>query len=481
MTLAGADLNVYIPHRIEEGYGLNVDAVNRLAGEGTDLLITVDCGIGGHEAVRQARAHGMDVIITDHHEPGKDFPSANAVVHPSKKQQSDRTNVAIEVNPCGATVAFKLAWALARELSGQQRVHDEFRQTLVELTALVAMATVADVVPLLGENRILTKFGLERIGETKLVGLEALLAASRLSARRVESYHVAFVLGPRLNAAGRMDHARKAFDLLTTTDHQLAQQLAGYLDKQNTARQKLEKAISREAVSLAESQGQLDQHHRVLVLAKEGWHAGVLGIVASRLVEQFRRPAVMIALDGLTGRGSARSVEDYDINQALGSCGRYLVGYGGHAMAAGLQIESNKVAPFANAIQEHAGKHLKESTPTPTLKIDAEIEPESVTSNFLWQLQRLRPFGHGNPRPIFATGKVELVGDPKIVGRTGQHLAFDVRWGKRIFRAIAFNQADACEMLLDGRRCRLAFDPVTDEYAGSGAIQLRVKSIRPVD
>lgn len=478
ITRAGGNIEVYIPHRLEEGYGVNIDAVNSLADRGFELLITVDCGIRDHEAVDQAMKRGMEVIVTDHHEPGPDFPRASAIVHPLRRSASGTG--CNSVNPCGAAVAFKLSWAVAKILSGSTRVRDELRDHLVELTALVALATIADVVPLLGENRILAKFGLEQLSRSKLVGLQALLRSARLVGSRVESYHVGFVLGPRLNAAGRMGHAREALELLTGADCRRADELADHLNHQNRRRRQLEETISREAAELAESQGQLADDIPILVLARKEWHVGIIGIVASKLVDRFNRPVVMIGLDGERGQGSARSVEGYDINQALDACRAYLLGYGGHAMAAGLQIESKKIAGFIQAMQQHAGKHFCGELHRPVLKIDAQIEPDMLTGDLLNQLHKLAPFGQGNPRPIFASGVTELIGEPKIVGSSGNHLSFSVRWGVRNFRAIAFNQADAHDRLRDARRNYLAFEPVVDEFSGPGVIQLRVKSIKPV-
>jgi len=477
---SGGNVGIYIPHRVEEGYGVRTDAINKLADEGTELLITVDCGIRDHEPISVANARGMEVIVTDHHEPDETLPEALAVLHPSRRPEQSEAGSPIGPNPCGATVAFKLAWAVAKELSGGVRVADQFREHLVELTALTALATIADVVPLLAENRILAKFGLEQLSRTKLVGLQALLSAVRLTGNRLASYHVGFVLAPRLNAAGRMGHAREAFELLTVSDRSRADELAQYLDRQNRRRQKLEDRITREAVALAESQDQLVEDVPILVLAKEDWHVGVIGIVASKLVERFNKPVVLIGLDGGRGQGSARSVVGYDINQALDACSEYLLGYGGHAMAGGLRIESGKIIPFMQTLHRHASEHLSDRSSGRVLNIDAEVGPDVLNGEFVHQLQKLAPFGQGNPRPILAGGPVELVGEPRTVGNAGKHLSFNVRWGGRVFRAIAFNQAQCCDALLDTRRCRLAFEPIIDDYLGPNVIQLRVKALEPV-
>lgn len=471
---AGGNVDVYVPHRIEEGYGLNNLAVKKLAGQGVKLLITVDCGIRDHEVVDYAGQQGMDIIITDHHEPDSTYPKAFSVIHPARLAEVGK---AVEYNPCGAAVAFKLAWAVARELSSGSKVDDRFRELLVDLTALVALATIADIVPMLGENRVLVKFGLDRLAHTKLIGLQALLRAANLHGSKIDSYHCGFVLGPRLNAAGRMGHADVALKLLMGTEPDKVDELANYLDKQNKARQKLEDRITQEALSLAECQGQLGGDVPILVLAREGWHAGVIGIVASKLVDRFNKPVVMIALDGERGQGSARSVPGYDINQGLSACSEYLIGYGGHAMAAGLRLRSGMIFSFMKALQEHASKILASKVYQPTLEIDLQLNPEDLDANFIWQIKRLGPFGHGNARPTFAGGPMELIGEPKTVGTGGRHLSFTVRWNGRVFRAIAFNQAEQMEKLLDSRRCILAFEPTLDEYLGPNVIQLRVKDI----
>jgi single-stranded-DNA-specific exonuclease len=475
VSKAGGIITNYVPHRIEEGYGLNVLAIKKLAQEGAKLLVTVDCGIRDHAALVAAREVGLPVIVTDHHEPDADLPDAFAVVHPSRGAEVGKP---VEVNPCGAAVAFKLAWAVAREISGGKRVDDGFRELLVELTALVALATIADIVPLLGENRTLAKFGLERLGTTKLPGLQALIKSAGIKGGKLDSYHVGFVLGPRLNAAGRMGHANEALELLIVSDPERAKTLADYLEKQNKARQKLEERITNEAVELAEYQHQSAEQVPILVLAKEGWHAGVIGIVASKLVDRFHKPVVMIALHPGKGQGSARSIEGYDINQGLTACSEYLIGYGGHAMAAGLRLEVGKIIPFMQALQEHAGRYLSKGAVVPPIQIDVMPRAEELDSNFIWQLKKLGPFGHCNPRPLFATGRAEVLGEPKIVGTGGKHLTFSVRWDGKIFRTIAYNQAEMRDLLMDYRQCQLAFEPILDEWAGSGLIQLRIKAIR---
>jgi single-stranded-DNA-specific exonuclease len=479
----GGKVSYYVPHRIEEGYGLNQKAIEKLSQNGTKLLITVDCGIRDHSAVAYAKSLGLSVIVTDHHEPEDHYPSdADAVLHPARCKEIGKE---LQVNPCGAAVAFKLAWAVAREYSGGKKTDDMFRNLLVDLTSLVALATIADIVPLIGENRTLVKFGLDRISKTKLTGLQALLKDAGLQGSKVDSYHCGFVLGPRLNAAGRMGHAHEALNLLITSDAKEADDLAKYLNKQNRARQKLEERITKEAIETADKQGQLDDQVPILVIAERGWHAGVIGIVASKLVDRFNKPVILIAMPdkgkNIRAQGSCRSIPGYDINQGLESCKDLLVGYGGHAMAAGLRIMEDNIFPFMKRIQQHASQYLKSDVELPDIAIDAEVSPEEIDGAFVHELHRLGPFGHGNPRPIFVTGQTELLGEPKIVGAGGKHLSFSVRWGEKVFRAIAYNQSESADFIRNHRTVHLAFEPVIDDYSGPGVVQLRVKAIRAAD
>lgn len=474
---AGGNVKVFLPHRLEDGYGLNKDAIENIAKDGTKLMVTVDCGIRGHEALACARENNLTVIVTDHHEPDDTPPDAYAVLHPDLTESEAEDDS--HSNLCGAAVAFKLAWAVAREISGGKKVDPEFRELLVEMTSFVALATIADVVPLTGENRIMVKFGLEQIARTRLTGLKALLNATKLGdSKKIDSYHIGFVLAPRLNAAGRMGHAKDAFDLLVADDMEEAEEIAKFLEKQNRARQKLEERITREAIDLAEYEGQTVDEIPILVLAKEDWHVGVIGIVASKLVDRLNKPAVMIAIHGEKGQGSARSVPGYDINQGLDACSDFLIGYGGHAMAAGLRIKSGKIMGFMEALQEHAAKFLATGSYQPVIQIDAIADPDELDANFIWQLRQLGPFGQGNRRPTLASDMLELDGTPRIIGSTGKHLSFNVRWGGKVFRTIAFNFAAAYEKLLDHRTCRLAFEPILDTYRGNNLIQLKIKDIK---
>ncbi len=468
LTLAGADVGYYIPHRLEEGYGLNSDALRQLAVEGADTVITVDCGVTAVEQARLARELGLTLIITDHHPPGAALPECDAVVHPRL------TGAYPNPELCGAGVAFKLAWALARVLCGSERVNSQYREFLVDATGLAALGTIADVVPLRGENRVLARFGLMGLAESKLAGLRALIAVSRLADQKISSEHVGFWLAPRLNAAGRMGHAQQAVEMLTHADETRAGEIAAFLEQQNRDRRTTERRIFEEACERITAQRLASDARRGIVLASENWHAGVIGIVASRIVERFGRPTVLIALDGDEGQGSGRSVEGFDLHRALTDCASMLVTCGGHEMAAGLRIARGRVEAFTEAFVGRANNLLTARDLVPALHLDAEVRLGELTEPLVSDLDRLRPFGRGNPKPKFASAWLDLDGEPRLVGSTGTHLAFTVREGQTRRRAIAFGQKEWLEPLLEHRRCRVAFEPTLNAFNGRTSVELRV-------
>ena len=329
LRMIGGDVEFYVPHRLEEGYGVNAEAVDKIVAGGAKLMVTVDCGITAAAEVARARQGGVDVIITDHHAPPETLPDATAVVHPALPG-SDYPNPGL----CGAGVALKLAWQIAREVTGADRVTDELREFLLDATCLAALGTIADVVPLREENRALAVFGLRGLPGSSHPGLGALLESANLVNEKLDAYHVGFRLAPRLNACGRMGHAQLAVELLTTAGPQEARRIAQYLQQQNSERQKTEREITAQAIEMVRAQGLDGPESRAIVLASEDWHGGVIGIVASRLVDRFHRPAILIAINGDgTGQGSGRSIAGFDMHKALHACGEHLMSYGGHAMA----------------------------------------------------------------------------------------------------------------------------------------------------
>jgi len=475
LTLAEANVDFYIPHRLEEGYGISAEAIDALADDGAKLVISVDCGITAMAPALRARQRGIELIITDHHEPQRDASGAveipeAMVVHPGLGDGAGYPNRDL----CGAGVALKLAWAVAQELSGSERVSPAFRAFLVEAMGLAALGTVADIVPLVGENRIIARYGLLGLPESKLHGIRALIGSAGLTGKALGGFDVGFKLGPRLNAIGRMGHARLAVEMLTRAGAEEAVRIASNLEQQNRARQALERRIAQEAREMVIAERQHEDHVRGIVLASEGWHAGVIGIVASRIVGEFHKPAVMIALENGTGQGSARSIRHFPLHAALAECGEHLLAYGGHAMAAGLKIAADKVDAFREAFWARAGQRLTAADLRPRLEIDDEVGLDALDEGLVKELARLEPCGAGNPAATFCSDWLEVVGDPRAVGASGAHLQVRLGDGRRQIKGIAFGQAKHAAALGTHRRCRVAFRPSINEWNGRRSVEMQV-------
>ena len=475
LRTAGADVSFYVPHRLEEGYGLNAEALRQLHSDGADTVISVDCGVTAVDEARIAREIGLTLIVTDHHTIGPELPEAAAVVHPHIGDGYANRDL------CGAGVAFKLAWAIAKQLCDADKVSQTYRDFLLDAMALVALGTIADVVPLVGENRILARFGLKSLPETHLVGLHALFETAKFGNNKIDSERVGFGLAPRLNAAGRMGHARLAVELLTRADEDRAREIAIYLEEQNRGRQTLERKIFKQAAEMIDAGNLASDAKRGIVLASENWHAGVIGIVASRIVDRYQRPTVMIALDNGEGQGSARSIKHFQLHNALNDCAAHLITFGGHAMAAGLRIASDNVPAFTDAFVERANQQLTGRDLQPSLRLDAEIDLNELTEPMVRDLDRLGPFGSGNPKPRFASAMLELDGEPRTVGKNGDHLQLSLSDGRTRRKAIAFRQKDMLQPLLDKRRCRVAFEPILNHFNGKTSVELQVVDINVPD
>lgn len=477
LRLAGAEPSFYVPHRLEEGYGINADAIRSLADDGAQLIVSVDCGVTAVEPARLARRRGVELIITDHHVPqangdgSPDLPDT-LIVHPALSSNGH----AAYPNPhlCGAGVAFKLAWAIAQRVSRSTRVRPEYRDFLVRALGLAALGTVADVVPLVGENRIIAHQGLLGLPHSDLPGIKALLEFSGVRGKPLAGYDVGFRLGPRLNAIGRMGHARLAVELLTRAGADEAARIASNLEQHNKARQALERRITTEARQMVAATGQDRDAVRGIVLASENWHAGVVGIVAGRIAEQFNKPSVIIALENGTGQGSARSVRHFPLNDVLARCGEHLLSYGGHAMAAGLRIKADRVDAFRDAFHERAGRMLTPRDLRARLAIDDVVSLGELSETLVGDLARLEPFGAGNAEPIFATDELTVVGEPRAVGAAGTHLQVTLSDGRRQCRGIAFGQAAVRPALADRRRCRAAFRPMVNEWNGRRSVEMQI-------
>lgn len=473
LKLAGANVDYYVPSRLDEGYGLNADALRRIRAAGADVVVTVDCGVTAVEEARLAHELGLELIVTDHHEPGESLPDA-LLVHPTACGRASP-------NPhlSGAGVALKVAWALSMELSRAARVAEQFRDYLCDATAFAALGLVADVVPLVGENRLIASYGLKQLCHSRNPGLHALIEVSGLTGKRqYDDYHVGFLLAPRLNAVGRMGHAREAVELFTHADPERARQIAQNLDWQNRRRQSVEREIFKQAEALVIERGYHRDGCRAIVLASAKWHVGVIGIVAARLVDRFHRPTILIALENGEGQGSGRSIRNFPLHEALAACRQHLLSFGGHAAAAGVRVKAGQVAAFTDAFQAEAARRLTQSDLTPKLRLDDQVSLQALLPDLITPLQKMGPFGSGNPRPMLATADVELAAPPRVVGN-GNHLQLAVRQaggdGRVIVRkAIAFNRGKSAGEFNDHRCFRLAFEPIASEWNGSRSIELKV-------
>jgi len=471
--LVGVQPQCYIPNRVEEGYGVHTEAIKAAAADGVGLIITADCGVSAADGVERARQLGMDVIVTDHHEPPRVVPRATAVVNPKLTGSLYPFR-----DLSGVGVAFKLAWALAQSFSPGKRVTPEFREFLLEAMALVAVGTVADVVPLLGENRVFAVYGLEALRRCKKPGLSALVAQAGLRDKSIRPRDVAFKIGPRLNAAGRLADASLCVELLTCRDPERAAAIARELEARNRERQRLQNSILNEA--RAQLAGQRDlERRRAIVLADEAWHAGVVGIVAAKLAEELLRPTVLLCLDGELARGSARSVPRFDLFSAIEACDSVLLSYGGHRQAAGLKLRRQDIPRFIALFERQVQEWLGGEEPCGTLEVDAEVPLAAVDPSLVAELEQLEPCGQGNPPPVLACGEVTVAGQPTVMGTSGQHIAFYVAQGNKSLRAVGFGMGAMYEHLAAGGVvCDVAFTPRPDNYRGTNEVELILRDVR---
>lgn len=474
LRILGVPAEFYVPHRMEEGYGLKVEPLRQFAADGVQTVVTVDCGINSHVEAAEARRLGLSLIITDHHELGAELPQASAVVHPRLPGGE-----APFVELSGAGVAFKVAWALAQRVSGGDRVAGHLREFLLDAVALAAIGLIGDVMPLRGENRVLVKHGLTRLRTAPLPGLRALVEASGISLEKpLRAEDVAFKLAPRLNAAGRLGCARLVVDLLTTFSEQRARELAAYLDQQNRERQTLERRITSHARELLADPRELDRP--ALVLAHEDWHPGVIGIVAGRLADRYGKPTLIVAKGMNPATGSGRSVPGFDLHAALAACASELLSFGGHAAAAGFRILPERIDSLRQKFCDVVAASWSPHAARDVLTLDLEVPLHVLTPGLLRELDRLEPYGSANPRPRFLAGDVSIVSAPQRIGGGERHLAFRVRQHTTTFRAVAFDMADRLdELMSEGGRCCLAFVPKINTWQGMQNVELEVVDFQP--
>ena len=467
LEMLGGDVIHFIPERLKDGYGLQPAALDRLHAEGVSLVVSVDCGIRGADAARRARELGLDLIITDHHEPDADLPPALAVVNPKRRDCPYPDKYL-----AGVGVALKLVQALCRK-SG----HDSWLPGFVKVAAI---GTLADVVPLVGENRVIAKIGLDLLSRgPHKIGLRSLLDVSGLTGKTIDSYHISFLLAPRVNAAGRMSTPDIATRLLLAADEAMADEvraLAMQLDSENVRRQEEEAEILASAKKIVQTDPDVGARS-ILVVAAEGWHRGVIGIVASKLVDAFHRPAIVLSIDGDVAYGSCRSISEFDMLGALERCAHLLVRFGGHKQAAGLSLETARIKELRLAVNAVADEVLTLEDLMPRLHIDGDLSFRSITGQVAAGIASLAPFGAGNPRPLFAARQVEIVDGPRKLKE--RHLKMALKQDGRIFRAIAWRAAERHDDLSDHKAALdVAFSLDQNQYNGETFVELSIADFR---
>jgi single-stranded-DNA-specific exonuclease len=470
LEMLGGDVVHFIPERLKDGYGLQPAAIERLRADGVSLVVSVDCGIRGIEAARKARDLGVDLIITDHHEPDAELPDAVAVLNPKRHDCSYPDKYL-----AGVGVALKVVQALCSR-AGRQK-------WLPAFVKIAAIGTLADVVPLVGENRVIARFGLASLSTgPHTVGLRALLDCCGLTGKTIDSYQVAFMLAPRVNAAGRMSTPDIATRLLLATDSSLeneARALAQQLNDENLKRQQEEADLVAQARKAIETDPAVGAHN-VLVVGGPGWHRGVIGIAASKLVDTYHKPSIVLSIDGDVAHGSCRSIPDFDMLDALERCSDLFVRFGGHRQAAGLTMEAGRVPEFRQRINAWADEVLHPDQLRPRLRIDGPLSLNGITHDLVRGLDALGPFGMGNPRPVFHAAPVEIVDGPRTLKE--RHLKMTFSQQGRRFRAIAWRAAERADFLEKHRAgVNLAFSLDRNEYQGETYLELNVCDIRSLD
>jgi single-stranded-DNA-specific exonuclease len=461
----GATVVPFIPQRLVDGYDLTDAGVRAAQAAGATVVVTCDCGTSAVAPVATLQSLGIDVIISDHHLPGGDLPNAFAVLNPKRPGclSEDKDLAAVGV-------AFKLALALTRALGGNENV-------VFGMLDLVALATIADIAPLRGENRIFARYGLKMLAETQNIGLRALIRAAGLDNKPLTAGRVGYILAPRLNAVGRLGHALRGVELLMSTSEHEANAIARELEELNVRRQDLDRAVLEEArarvlaLDLDETFG--------IVLAADGWHPGVIGIVASRLVEEFGRPTILIGLDGAEGKGSGRSISRFDLHEGIGRCRHLLRRFGGHKAAAGVTIARDQVEAFARCFNEAARSELTLEDLVPELRVDMEVALSDINPAFEALLRHLEPCGVGNPAPLLVTRGVRLAGAPRVVGHSGLKLRIETGTGDPL-EAIGWSMASRIGELDVTRPIDIAYKLEREEFRGVSRLQAKLSDFRVV-
>uniref|UniRef100_A0A7C4XKV6 Single-stranded-DNA-specific exonuclease RecJ n=1 Tax=candidate division WOR-3 bacterium TaxID=2052148 RepID=A0A7C4XKV6_UNCW3 len=456
----GLEVEYYIPHRLTEGYGVSEGGINYALNQNCSLMITVDCGITAFKEIEYAQSRGLDVIVCDHHKPKENLPKATALLNP-KLSQSQYPFEELS----GVGVAFKLMQALFEKISFP-------REEIYQDLDLVALGSVVDVVPLIDENRCLVKYGLRMIEKSKKAGFRALLEETSLK-NGLSAYHLGFIIGPRINACGRLRDAQEAIDLFLTDDLAKAKELARNLSLDNQRRQKIEEEILNEAREMIEQEGLKDD--RVIVIGKEGWHEGVVGLVASKVVEEYAKAAVVLCIKDEMAKGSARSVSGFDITEALSACQNLLTKFGGHKQAAGLEMKRENLLSLRESINQYAQKYEAEIF-IKKHYYDLKLDPRELTPDVVFFLKYFEPTGNENPQPVFLGENFEIVGEPRVVGE--DHLKFAVRKEGVVFQAIAYGRAQEILNLIPGQtRVNCLYTVSEDSFVGKRKTILKIKEM----
>ena len=474
LEAAGAQVDFHIPNRVAHGYGLSCDALETLKGRGTEVVLTVDCGISSHREAEHAAALGIDLVVTDHHKPTDGRPDALHVLNPLLEDCDFGYR-----HLAGVGVAFKLAWALGQALSGGPAVSQGYRDVLIDGLSLVALGTVADMVPLVDENRVLVHYGLRAMPHTASPGLRALLDNAEATGTSISARQVAFHLAPRLNAVGRMGDAAVAVQMLLAKDPHQAGELAAHHDQQNRLRRSVQKAIFQEAEQRVRAEVDLTRFG-CIVLSSAQWHPGVVGLVASKLAETFWRPAFVFTEEDGMARGSARSIPGFPLFEAICQCEELVERFGGHEGAAGLTLQVTNLSPLAERMNDLAAQMMGSEPPQRQIDLDGEVRLGELNTAVLGEIRRLAPFGAGNPEPLLMAGGLSVAGSPQLVGSRRSHVAFLVRQGDTSLRAIGFGKAEWLEGLMGrrGETFALAFRPMINTFSGTGEVELRAEDLQ---
>lgn len=463
-------IEYYIPTRDEEGYGISIKSIDYAVSKGVKLIIVLDCGIKAIEEIAYAKSQGIDFIICDHHVPDDVLPDAWAILNP---KMEDNTYPFPHLSGCGVGFKFMQAFAQSNGLTNNNE--------LFGLLDLVAVSIAADIVPMIGENRIMTYHGLRRLNTNPNLGLKSIMKICGLTNREITISDVIFKIGPRINASGRMQSGIEAVDLLTTKDLKEATAKCKSIDQYNRDRKELDKRITEEANTILADRGEIDSNHKTIVIYNKNWHKGIIGIVASRLTELYYKPAVVLTLSNGLATGSSRSVQGYDIYSAIESARDLLENFGGHTYAVGLSLKEENVPAFTRRFEEYVARTIKPNQMMPQIDIDTYLKFDEITPEFLSLLNKFNPFGPGNQKPIFCSRNVLDFGTSKLVGRNLEHIKLELvdNTSAKVLNGIAFNMAEHFEHIKSGKPFDICYTIEENKHPNNvGQFQLFVKEIR---